>query len=62
MSIYNPDYDSDVEYCQFCDGDGICPTCYGTGNDPDADEEDENCWECEGSGECFYCEGTGTVE
>jgi hypothetical protein len=40
--------DDDTEYCDECEGEGVCPDCDGDG-----------CGECEDQGTCQYCGGTG---
>jgi len=47
--------------CAFCDGDGKCSACGGTGQNPDGKAPDPYCQRCAGSGTCAQCLGSGST-
>lgn len=47
--------------CPFCEGDGKCSICNGTGRNRNADEPESWCRRCSGTSTCSQCLGSGTA-
>ncbi len=56
--------DKDLEQqasCQMCKGKGLCPYCFGTGQDLGSEPKEEYCPHCYGTGLCPNCHGKGHI-
>ena len=47
--------------CQMCKGKGLCPYCFGTGQDLGSEPKEEYCPHCYGTGLCPNCHGKGLI-
>ena len=47
--------------CPFCEGDGKCSACNGTGENADRNDPESHCQRCVGTGTCAQCLGSGPV-
>ena len=47
-----------LHLCLFCEGDGQCSACDGTGINPHMNEPEPKCQRCAGTGVCAQCLGT----
>ena len=64
MVQFTKESDRDTKVCAFCDGDGRCAKCDGTGMHVVRKgrlglKREVVCTACEGVGECRLCHGAG---